>query len=314
VQRIHFERQGEMIDYFSEIFGPYPFDAYGVVVHNQPFRFALETQTLSTFGSTFISEEVVVHELAHSWFGNSVTPAAWQHIWLNEGFATYASVLWLEYAYGPEALDDELAYYYELMANYNEIPLNPRQAASVIGQLPLSGMLISVDQASAALSALLTPAVSPEQARAMAESVGRDPLPADELVVLVRNADFDQVGVTAEMYRDFLLAIGLTEEAEALETSHVIGDPGPDNLFTEDVYERGALTLHALRLRVGDDTFFTILQTYYDRFKYANATTDDFIRVAEQVSGEQLDDLFNAWLFQPELPDIPEMELYAADY
>ena len=84
------------------------------------------------------------------------------------------------------------------------------------------------------------------------------------------------------------------------------GDPGPTELFSPSiVYERGALTLHALRLTVGDEAFFTILRTWTNRFHNGNATTEDFIALAEEVSGEQLDDFFDAWLFTPALPEMP---------
>ena len=84
------------------------------------------------------------------------------------------------------------------------------------------------------------------------------------------------------------------------------GDPGPTALFSHPiVYERGALTLHALRLTVGDEAFFTILRTWTARFHNGNATTEDFIALAEEISGEQLDDFFESWLFEPALPDLP---------
>lgn len=59
--------------------------------------------------------------------------------------------------------------------------------------------------------------------------------------------------------------------------------------------------------RVGhcDDVFFDILRTYYDRFKYSNASTADFIAVAEEVSGQDLGDFFDAWLFEDEMPELP---------
>jgi aminopeptidase N len=92
-----FERQGEMIDFFDDLFGPYPFAAYGVVVVDEDLGFALETQTLSLFGSNTPGEPTVAHELAHQWFGDHVSLGSLRDIWLNEGFATYAQWLWQEH-------------------------------------------------------------------------------------------------------------------------------------------------------------------------------------------------------------------------
>lgn len=84
------------------------------------------------------------------------------------------------------------------------------------------------------------------------------------------------------------------------------GDPGATDAFSPTiVYERGALTLHALRLRVGDEVFFTILREWTGRFDNGNATTEDFVALAEEFSGEQLDAFFEAWLFEPTLPELP---------
>ena len=95
-----FERQGEMIDFFDDLFGPYPFATYGVVVVDEDLGFALETQTLSLFGSNTAGEPTVAHELAHQWFGDHVSLGSWRDIWLNEGFATYAQWLWQEHRGG----------------------------------------------------------------------------------------------------------------------------------------------------------------------------------------------------------------------
>lgn len=108
-----FARQGEMIDYFSELFGAYPFDVYGALVIDLEFGAALETQTMSIFSKAMIdanqlegSEQVVAHELAHQWFGDSVSLGDWKDIWLNESFATYAQGLWTEHTRGRAALDE----------------------------------------------------------------------------------------------------------------------------------------------------------------------------------------------------------------
>jgi aminopeptidase N len=88
---------GDMIDFYDDLFGPFPFDVYGAVVVDENLGFALETQTLSLFGADALREDIVAHELAHQWFGDDVSPATWQDIWLNEGFATYAAWLWDEH-------------------------------------------------------------------------------------------------------------------------------------------------------------------------------------------------------------------------
>ena len=202
-------RTGEMIAVLEEQFGPYPFDEYGIAVVGG-FSGALENQTLSVFGRDFVEapifEYVLVHELAHQWFGDSVTVALWEDIWLHEGFATYAELIWAEHLHGSDV--------------YRE-------------------------------------------------------------VVAERYAAVEQAGYPPP------------------------GAPSGDNLFNGGVYQRGALTLHALRQAVGDDTFYAILRTFASRFAYGNATTDEFIALAEELSGVELDELFDAWLYQPELPPLP---------
>ncbi|WP_329376762.1 M1 family metallopeptidase [Streptomyces sp. NBC_01351] len=96
-----FARQPAMMQLFEELFGPYPFGEYTVVVADEVLDVPVEAQGLSTFGVNHVdgrrgSERLVAHELAHQWFGNSVTIADWRHIWLNEGLAKYAEWLWSE--------------------------------------------------------------------------------------------------------------------------------------------------------------------------------------------------------------------------
>ena len=198
----------EMIEVLEPLFGPYPFDSYGHTVVPGFFG-ALEAQTLSIFSRHTLGpilEIIVVHELAHQWFGNSLTPANWRDIWLNEGFATYAEWLWIEHTRGRAAMEEEIS------ASHAYMSFAPHSLA---------------------------------------------------------------------------------------------GDPGADDLFGQSVYVRGGMTLHALRLLVGDDEFFTILRTYTDRFMYANVTTDDFISVAEEISDRDLDAFFDAWLYREDLPEFP---------
>jgi aminopeptidase N len=84
--------------------------------------------------------------------------------------------------------------------------------------------------------------------------------------------------------------------------SVVIGDPGIDLLFDNAIYVRGAMTLQALRNEVGDDAFWAIIRGWAAAKSGGNATTDEFITFAEQVSGQQLDELFDTWLFTPSKP------------
>ena len=87
-----------------------------------------------------------------------------------------------------------------------------------------------------------------------------------------------------------------------------VGSPIPDeprDMFTRAVYDRGAWTLHALRLTVGDEAFLEILRTYYDRFKYSTASTADFLEVVREIGGAEAAELTNAWLTDPELPPAP---------
>lgn len=212
-----FRKQPKMIETFSELFGDYPFDVYGAVVLNENIGFALETQTLSLFGDNILNgspdnEVVIAHELAHQWFGNSVSLTSWQEIWLNEGFATYASALWLEAEYGAPVM-------MSVMNNWRD---------------------------------------------------------------LITDTDF-------------------------MKTAPKIGDPGTEDLFHRAIYFRGAWTLHALRLRVGDEAFFNILRQYNEKYRYSNATIQDFIDLSIEVSGKNLQPLFNIWLYTRDFPIIPEL-------
>jgi aminopeptidase N len=212
-----FARQGEMLDYFSEIFGQYPFEVYGSMLMDTDFGSALENQTMSIYGIDMIdledvegTELTVAHELSHQWFGDSVSVADWSDIWLNEGFATYSEGLWIEHLHGREALDEWVKSQY----------------------------------------------------------------------------------------------------SDAVESSYPPpGNPPADDLFNGGVYVRGGLTLHALRLEVGDEAFFKILPAYFKRYKDGNAATDDFIAMAEEVSGKELTDFFDSWLYSEQIPPIPAMGL-----
>jgi aminopeptidase N len=208
-------RQGEILDLLSDAFGPYPFSTVGAIVDNQDdLFFALETQTRPVYSKLFWLDSegnptngdfVVVHELAHQWFGDDVALARWQDIWLNEGFATYAEWLWEEY--------------------------EGRGAPQEVFQ------------------------------------ASYDAIPADDPFWAV-----------------------------------VIGDPGVELLFDNAVYVRGAMTLQALRNEVGNEAFRETIRGWAATKSGGNATTEEFVAYAEEVSGQQLDELFETWLYTPQKP------------
>jgi aminopeptidase N len=104
-----------MLAWLQDRFGPYPFAGEKYAQAEFVWGGAIENQTVTLMGqATLLLPErsahlVVVHELAHHWFGNSLTPSTWRDIWLNEGFARYCEALWLEHTEDRQSYFDYLA-------------------------------------------------------------------------------------------------------------------------------------------------------------------------------------------------------------
>jgi aminopeptidase len=190
-----------------------------VVITDDELEIPLEAQGLSIFGSNFLGGEwnsvrLVAHELAHQWFGNSLTPSTWSDIWLNEGFACYAEWLWAEHADG--------------------VPVRVNAATH-------------------------------------------------------------------------------WSRLSHLAQDVVIADPGPDLMFDDRVYKRGALTLHALRVQLGAVTFFDLVRDWVAAHRHGSVTTEEFVthvetfvRETTPVDGDagarRARELLERWLWATPLP------------
>ena len=121
---VDFKKTPKMIRFFSDLWGEYPFlpDKYSIV--QAELSGAMEHQTCTSWGLPMTGdaryEYVAAHELAHQWWGDWVTCNDFANIWLNEGFASYAEVLWQEYEYGPTAFRNHLtAFQASILASKN---------------------------------------------------------------------------------------------------------------------------------------------------------------------------------------------------
>ncbi len=201
--KIDFAEHPQFIKFFAETFGEYPFikEKYGVAEFLWQLG-AMEHQTITGIGSNLVSgrnffRDIYVHELAHQWWGDAISPKSWNDIWLNEGFATYCEALYSEHKSGKKALISTM------LSKYQD---------------NFKGKLI---------------------------------------------------------------------------------EPG-DDMFSSTIYDKGAWVLHMLRWQVGDSTFFNILREYYQEYKYKSASTKDFQSVCEKVSGKDLSQFFNQWVYDGE--------------
>lgn len=195
----------DIIEYYRQTFGPYPLSSTGAIIDYAPnVGYALETQTRPVFcDAPADAIGTMPHELAHQWFGDSVSVRRWSDIWLNEGFATYSEWLWSEHTGG--------------------------MTAQKLFERAYAG----------------------------------------------NKQSFWQI---------------------------TIADPGVVDMFSDPVYDRGAMTLHALRGKVGDAVFFRILRQWVQTHRYGNATTTDFIKLSEKESGIDLTSFFDVWLYQKGKP------------
>jgi len=204
----------EILKFYDSLIGPYSYSKLANVQSKTRFGgmenagniFYYENSVDGKAGG----ENLVAHEIAHQWFGNSVTEKNWRDIWLSEGFATYLSDVFLEHKYGTEKLKERMKMERKKVIRFN--------------------------------STVTKPIVYTE----------------DNLM----------------------------------------------KLLNPNSYEKGAWVLHMLRHKIGDEAFFKLLKDYYLKYKNTNASTEDFIHLAEKISEKNLQVFFNQWLKKPGVPQI----------
>lgn len=319
-QQATFERFPEMIEALSERFGPYPFETAGNIMVGVPVGVAQEAQTRSVFGLG-TSEQIIAHELTHQWFGDHVSLADWRDVWLKESFAKYGEALWTEHAGGRNALDQWVRVTFEGLMGIQRIPKIALPNFLDFTQTPEA--TLSRDQVQALIELGATEPVEEATLAGILAQVPEEGISNRELQPVLEAAPFEVFVLSFPDYARFnALLLGQDEPDSVPDTSGLIEQMAPpptrvqsaDDLYTPGTYDRGALALHALRLKVGDGVFFKILRTYADRFGGGNASSQDFLDLAAEVSGQDLDAFFQAWLVDPVIPDIPELELIKANY
>jgi aminopeptidase N len=193
----------QIVQWESSTYGPYPFDSTGGILADVGVGYALETQSRPVYDhkTSTVDGDLLAHELGHQWFGDSLTPARWSDIWLNEGFATYSE--WL---------------YHE---KFNNIPVQQTFAKTYAAEKDWSGEVV---------------------------------------------------------------------------------DPGRDHIFDDLVYNRGAMTLQALRTKIGDRDFFRMLSLWPATHRYGTVSTRQFIQFVERLTHRDLGSFFHTWLYQPGKP------------
>jgi aminopeptidase N len=198
-----------IFEFYSTLIGPFPYEKLANVEANGTFG-GMELASDIFYGyrpnmiTTIQGQQLIAHEMAHQWFGDSVTEDDWDDVWLSEGFATYLALIYLQHADGRGAF------------------------------------LTGLDQS-----------------------------------------------------RNFILKFSAKHPNYTIVHNNISDLTA---LLTNQIYQKGAWTLHMLHDMLGDTVFWAGIREYYKEYRNNNATTADFERIMESVSHQTLSWFFHEWL------------------
>ena len=203
----------KVLEFYSEYIGPYSYEKLANIQSNSVSG-GMESASAILYSANSVKGDrntrwrnVVIHEIAHQWFGNSVTEFDWDDVWLSEGFATYFTLLFIEHQYGRDIFVEGLKSSKEKIESYH-----------------------------------------------------------------IKNPNYTIIHDNLKNMKD---------------------------VTSSQTYQKGSWVLHMLRGVLGTDLFWEGIRNYYSKYKDLNASTNDFRRIMEEVSGLDLSRFFHQWLYSP---------------
>ena len=203
----------KVLEFYSDKIGPYAYEKLANIQSNSVSG-GMEAASAILYSASSVKGDrnirwrnVLIHEIAHQWFGNAVTEFDWDDVWLSEGFATYFTLLFIEHQYGQDAFVKGLKSSKEKVESFHS-----------------------------------------------------------------KNPNYTIIHNNLKNMKD---------------------------VTSSQTYQKGSWVLHMLRGILGNALFWKGIRNYYLKFKNLNATTNDFKRVMEEVSGIDLTKFFQQWLYKP---------------
>ena len=203
----------KVLEFYSNNIGPYSYEKLANIQSNSVSG-GMEAASAILYSDKSVKGDrnvrwrnVVIHEIAHQWFGNAVTEHDWDDIWLSEGFATYFTLLFIEHEYGRDAFIEGLKSSQKRVDSFHK-----------------------------------------------------------------KNPNYTIIHDNLKNMKD---------------------------VTSSQTYKKGSWVLHMLRGVLGTKIFWKGIKNYYLKYKDLNASTADFKKVMEEVSGKNLTTFFNQWLYQP---------------